>query len=313
MTNEEFATECWYLTGATASGKTGVGVELALLMKAEIISLDSMAIYQGMDIGTAKPTPAEQDQVPHHLLDLIPPNEEFSVARYVEAAQQTVAEIRSRDRNVLFVGGTPLYLKSLLRGIFAGPEADWEFRRQVEDEVLQVGQQALYDRLRQIDPVTAARLHPNDTRRLIRALEVYKLTGQPISHLQMQFEEGRTSDECRVFVLERPLADLHQAIDQRVERMMHLGLVEEVESLLARGQTFGRTARQAVGYREVLDYLDGKCTLAQAAEQMNARTRRFAKRQRTWFRSLSECRSVPVRSDEAPDVVAAEIYRQGMG
>lgn len=304
--------ECWYLTGPTASGKTAVGLELARLMNAEILSLDSMAIFQGMDIGTDKPSAAEQALVPHHLIDLVDPSEEFSVARYLEAAQEKITEVRSRGKQVLFVGGTPLYLKSMLRGLFEGPKADWEFREQVAEEIRRVGQGALHERLLQIDPLSAARLHPNDTRRLIRALEVYKLTGRPISHFQLQFDEGLTADECRVFVLERSVEELHERINQRVEQMMRTGLIDEVRDLQASGVEFGRTAQQAVGYREVLAFLAGECSQDEAMEQMKARTRRFAKRQRTWFRSLSECRPVPVVGDEPSAEIAERIYALGM-
>lgn len=312
MEMAELFRECWYLTGPTASGKTAVGLELARLMNAEILSLDSMAIFRGMDIGTDKPSAAEQGLVPHHLIDLVEPSEEFSVARYLDAAQEKITEIRSRGRQVLFVGGTPLYLKSMLRGLFEGPQADWEFREQVEEEIRRVGQGALHERLQQVDPLSAARLHPNDTRRLVRALEVYKLTGRPISHFQLQFDEGLTPDECRVFVLERSVEELHERINQRVEQMIRSGLIDEVRGLQDQGVEFGRTAQQAVGYREVLALLAGECTQDEAMEQMKARTRRFAKRQRTWFRSLSECRPVPVVGDEPPAEIAERIYALGM-
>ena len=312
MSMSELFRECWYLTGPTASGKTAVGLELARLMNAEILSLDSMAIFKGMDIGTDKPSVAEQALVPHHLIDLVEPGEEFSVARYLDAAQEKITEIRARGRQVLFVGGTPLYLKSMLRGLFEGPQADWEFREQVEEEINRVGQGALHERLQQIDPLSAARLHPNDTRRLIRALEVYKLTGRPISHFQLQFDEALTSDECRVFVLERSVEELHERINQRVEQMLRTGLIEEVRGLLDRGIELGRTAQQAVGYREVLALLAGECSESEAMEQMKIRTRRFAKRQRTWFRSLSECRPVPVVGDEPPAAIAERIYALGL-
>lgn len=303
--------DCWFLTGPTASGKSRVGIELARRLDAEVLSLDSMAIYRHMDIGTAKPTLQERAGIPHYLIDLVEPEEEFSVARYVELAHEKIAEIRSRGREVLFVGGTPLYLKSLLRGIFEGPQADWEFRRQVEEELRTVGQQALYERLAAVDPLSAQRLHPNDTRRLIRALEVYKLTGQPISHLQLQFEEGTPADQCRVFVLQREPSELQERINHRVDAMFDKGLVAEVENYLAQGRQYGRTAQQAVGYREVLDYLAGKLTLDEAREQVKIHTRRFAKRQRTWFRSLVECRMVPITGDPDPAAVAEQIAEQG--
>ncbi len=311
MTPELFALDCWFLTGPTASGKTAIGIELARRLGAEILSLDSMAVYRHMDIGTAKPTADERAQAPHHLIDLVEPEEEFSVARYLEAARAKVAEVRGRGKEVLLVGGTPLYLKALLRGIFEGPQADWQFRQEVEQELQTVGQAALFQRLAHVDPLSAAKLHPNDTRRLIRALEVYKLTGQPISHLQMQFEEGRPPEQCRVFVLQRTVPELHERIDRRVDRMFEQGLVEEVQTYLASGREYGRTAQQAVGYREVLDHLAGKTTLEEAREQVKVRTRRFAKRQRTWFRSLSECRFLPLTGDPDPAELAQQIQTLG--
>jgi tRNA dimethylallyltransferase len=303
--------ECWFLTGATAVGKTGVGIALARQIGAEIISLDSMAIYRGMDIGTAKPTAAERSVVPHHLLDIVDPADEYSVAQYVDDAAAVVAEIRARGREPLFVGGTPLYLKSLLRGLFGGPPADWQLRREIEQELAHVGQSALHERLAQIDPVAAARIHAHDTRRLIRALEVFRATGEPISHQQLQFEDGRPVHECRVFVLRRRREEQHARIECRVEAMIDAGLVDEVRQLLADGRELGRTARQAVGYREVLGYLAGEYEAKEMAERIKARTRRFAKRQGTWFRSLSECRFVDIVGDVDPATVAKSIAVAG--
>jgi tRNA dimethylallyltransferase len=293
------------LTGATATGKTAVAIELARRLDAEIVSLDSMTVYRGMDIGTAKPSPAEQAQVPHHLLDIVDPAEEYSVAQYVEDAAATVAAIRQRGREVLFVGGTPLYLKSLLRGLFEGPPANWNLREQIEEELEAVGQAALHERLQQVDPLAAAAIHPHDTRRMIRALEVFRATGEPLSHQQMQFDDGRRAEECRVFVLRRERKELHQRIEGRVEAMIDVGLVKEVEQLTADGKSLGRTARQAVGYQEALAFLAGEHDRAQMIERIKVRTRRFAKRQGTWFRSLSECRFVDI-AGEADDCEIAE-------
>jgi tRNA dimethylallyltransferase len=301
--------DCWFLTGATATGKTDVGIALAQQIGAEIISLDSMTIYRGMDIGTAKPSPEQQAAVPHHLLDIVEPNVEFSVAQYVDAVAQTVTEIRARGKQPLFVGGTPLYLKSLLRGLFDGPPADWQLREEIEQELEHVGQPALYDRLQQVDPVAASHIHPHDKRRLIRALEVYRATGQPISHQQLQFEDGRPADECRVFVLRRRREELHARIEGRVEAMIECGLVAEVRNLLATGHELGRTARQAVGYREALAHLAGEYDHDEMIARIKARTRRFAKRQGTWFRSLSECTFVDVEGELDPRVVARQIQQ----
>jgi tRNA dimethylallyltransferase len=295
--------DCWFLTGTTASGKTGVGVELAGLIDAEIVSMDSMALYRGMDIGTAKPTARQRRAVPHHLLDTIEPHEQYSVAQYVAAAGGCIDQIKTRGRQVLFVGGTPLYLKGLLRGIFDGPAADWEFRRQLRAEAARHDPGWLHGKLSEVDPASAERLHPNDTRRLVRALEVYEKTGTPISLLQRQFDTGRPAEQCRVFVLNWPRQDLHQRIEQRVDEMFAAGLVDEVRGLyrFSRSengtvpfQNLSRTARKAVGYREVIEHLDGEHTLPETIELVKCHTRRLAKRQATWFRGLSECRFVPI-------------------
>ena len=237
----------WYLTGPTAAGKTAVGLELAKRIEAEIISLDSMALYRGMDVGTAKPTMAERREVPHHLIDILEPSQEFSVAQYLDAAEKTAAEVSSRGKQVLFVGGTALYLKALLRGLFSGPTANWELRRDLEEIARLNGPESLHPKLREVDPVAAAKLHPNDVRRVIRALEVQRTTGQPISHLQQQFEISRLADDCRVFVLEWPREQLEERMRRRVDQMFAAGLIEEVRNQL---KQLSRTASQAVGYRE---------------------------------------------------------------
>jgi tRNA dimethylallyltransferase len=302
---------CWYVTGPTASGKTAVGIELARRLDAEIISLDSMAVYRGMDIGTAKPTAEERADVSHHLIDVVEPRENYSVAQYRDAALRLVAEIKTRGREVLFVGGSPLYLKAMLRGIFEGPPADWPLRRRLMEEARE-DPAALHRRLQAVDATAAARLHPNDTRRLVRALEVFESTGRPISTMQREFETGRHASECRVFVLDWPRAELNERIDRRVEAMFHAGLVDETKRLIDAGKELGRTANQAVGYREVLEHLAGNLDLDATIELVKLRTRQFAKRQLTWFRSLSECRSVPVSKPFDAALVAARVYEQGM-
>ncbi len=282
--------DCWILTGPTASGKTAIGLELAERLDAEILSLDSMAVYRGMDIGTAKPTADDLRRVPHHLLDLIPPSEEFSLSQYVALAHDKVREIRTRNKQPLFVGGTPLYLKALLRGLYPGPPADWEFRRQIEEELQFVDIGELHRRLQLVDPLSAARLHPNDKRRIIRALEVFKLTGRPLSHEQTHFDEPPPDRGLRVVTLSWQRELLHARIENRVEQMFAEGWVEEVRGLLESCGQLGRTAAQAVGYREILEHLQGDIGLPETVERVKIRTRQFARRQDTWFRSLSECR-----------------------
>lgn len=281
-----------------------MGLELAQRLDAEIISLDSMAIYRGMDIGTAKPGANEQAVVPHHLIDIRDPEQEYSVAQYLDDAEAAVRDIRGRGRQVLFVGGTPMWLKCLLRGLFEGPPANWELREQIEREAADLAPGELHKRLAQVDPLAASQIHPNDTRRLIRALEVFRSTGEPISHQQLEFEDARPADQCRVFVLDRPREELHRRIEQRVDRMLTDGLVDEVRTLTADGKQLGRTASQAVGYQEVLSHLAGELDHDAMTERIKIRTRRFAKRQGTWFRSLSECRWVEVGEVEEASNVA---------
>ncbi|MCC6494457.1 MAG: tRNA (adenosine(37)-N6)-dimethylallyltransferase MiaA [Pirellulales bacterium] len=305
------ALDCWFLTGATATGKTHIALALAQRLEAEIVSLDSMAIYRGMDIGTAKPTPSERAVVPHHLIDILDMEEDYSVAQYADAAEAKIAEIRGRGREVLFVGGTPLYLKALLRGLFAGPPANWDLRREIEREVAAVGSEALHARLEQIDPVAASAIHPRDTRRLIRALEVYRATGEPISHQQLQFDDGRPADQCRAFVLRRPRQEQYALINQRVEEMIERGLVDEVRQLTAGQRRLGRTASQAVGYREALDCLAGRVDQPTMVERIKTRTRQFAKRQGAWFRSLSECRFVDIAGEVEIEPLVERILTEG--
>ena len=283
---------CWFLTGPTASGKSAMAMALAEKIDAEIISLDSMAIYREMDIGTAKPAPSDR-MVAHHLLDIRDCTEEFSVAQYLEAAHVCVAEILERGRVPLFVGGTPMYLKVLLRGMFVGPPADWEFRAQVQEQIDLHGNALIHQQLERVDPLSAHKLHPNDIRRVIRALEVYHLTGVPISHQQQQFEDQGASDRRNVFVLSWSRALLHQRIEQRVEQMFDNGFVAEVEALVAKHGSLGRTAAQAVGYQEVLALLQQECSPDEVMEQVKIRTRRFARRQETWFRGFEECIWIP--------------------
>lgn len=307
----QLALKCWFLTGATASGKTKVSLELARILDAEIISLDSMAIYRGMDIGTAKPDSAQRSAVPHHLIDIVDPPESFSVSEYRDSALSKIREIHESGKQVLFVGGTALYLKALLRGLFEGPPADWDFRKEIEQEIENSGAEFLHQRLAMIDPVSAHKLHENDHRRIIRALEVYKQTGKPISHWQMQFDEGRQADQCRVFTIRHDRPVLHQRIEARVEAMFSEGLVDEVRGLLERWSDIGKTASQAVGYREVIDFLSDKMTMEETVERVRVRTRKFARHQETWFRGMSECRILDLESEFDPSELAQEIARVG--
>jgi tRNA dimethylallyltransferase len=294
-----------YLTGPTASGKTAVGVALARRLDAEVIALDSMTLYRGMDVGTAKPTAAEQEGVPHHLIDVLDPWESASVAQYRAWAVEAVAAIEARGRRVLFVGGTALYLKALLRGLFEGPGADPELRRDLEEEAERHGDAALHARLAAVDPAAAARLHPNDRRRVVRALEVAAATGRPLS--AWQTGHGRPASGVAVVALQRPRAELCDRIDRRVVRMFEEGFIAEVERLQAGPRPLGPVAAQGVGYREVIDLLGGRSTRVETIVRVQARTRQFAKRQATWFRGLAEVRPWPVGNDEPAGAIARRL------
>lgn len=284
-----------YLTGPTAVGKTAVGIALAQRLDAEIIALDSMTLYRGMDIGTAKPTVPERAGVPHHLIDVLEPSESASVADYRRWAEAVLIDLRDRGRTALFVGGTPLYLKALLRGLAPVPDADPELRARLDRLP------SPHDELRRLDPETARRLHPNDRRRAIRALEVLERTGTPLSVLQR--EHDRPALGVAVFALDRPRAELHQRIEARVEQMMRDGFLDEVRRLNEAPTPMGPTARQAVGYAEALDLIEGRYPHDEAVRRIQARTRQFAKRQLTWFRALEEVRTWPV----APGVTAEQV------
>jgi tRNA dimethylallyltransferase len=252
-----------------------------------------MTLYRGMDVGTAKPTPEERARVPHHLLDVLDPWESASVAWWLDQAARAVRDIEGRGKVALFVGGTPLYLKALLYGLFDGPPADEALRARLEEEARRDGKAALHQRLAAVDPATAGRLHPNDVRRVVRALEVHELTGRPISAWQTQWEGTalpRPADTC--LCLDLPREDLYRRIDARIVRMVEQGLVEEVRALRRLGRPLGREAAQALGYKELFGYLDGRGTLEEAVREIQTRSRNFAKRQLTWFRHLDGCRLV---------------------
>jgi tRNA dimethylallyltransferase len=305
--SSEVLLKSWVLAGPTAVGKSAVALELAELLQAEIVALDSMTLYRGLDIGTAKPSVADQLRVPHHLLDVIAPHQEFSVAEYLCAAEVACRGILQRGRIPLFVGGTGLYLRSLLRGLFEGPNADWELRHRLEALELAGGAGTLHRRLQEVDPDSAAWLHPNDQRRVIRALEVFELTGTPLSQLQRQAELPPESRPQHVYWLEPPRDWLYERIDRRALQMFDTGLVEEVAALQALPEGLGRTASQALGYKEVLEYLAGRISLPESIELIQTRSRQFAKRQHTWFRNLPECRAVTIQGDESPAELAAHL------
>jgi tRNA dimethylallyltransferase len=286
------------LTGPTASGKSALALDLADKLNAEIISADSMTLYRGMDIGTAKPSTADRARVPHHLIDVFDPWESASVAWWLERAEAAVVDIESRGRTALFVGGTPFYLKALLCGLFPSPPADQDLRRRLEVEAETSGREALHARLTGVDPVSGGRLHPNDVRRVVRALEVWHLTGKPISKWQQQgWWEGNTHrfPPGACLVVDVPRAELYERIDRRVEAMIAAGWVDEVRRLRALPHPLSREAGKALGYREIGEFLDGRQSLIEIVAEVQLRTRQFAKRQLTWFRALPGCEWVDAK------------------
>ena len=245
--------------------------------------------------------------MPHHLIDVLDPWESASVAGYRARALEAVAGIEARGRRALFVGGTALYLKAMLRGLFEGPGADPALRKEFEEEADRLGDAALHARLAAIDPATARRLHPNDRRRVVRALEVAAATGLPLSRLQAEHDVPAPS-RVPVFALDRPRAEVRDRIDRRVVTMFADGLVDEVRGLQSGPRPLGPVATQGVGYREVIDHLEGRIgTLDETIARVQARTRQFAKRQSTWFRGLREVRPWPVGRDEPAEAVAERL------
>jgi tRNA dimethylallyltransferase len=275
------------ILGVTASGKGRLAYGLAEKLGAEILSVDSMKVYRGMDIGTAKPPPAAREAIRHHLIDVVEPSESFSAGLFAELAEKAVEDIKGRGRPVIAVGGTALYIKALLYGLFEGPPADEGVRRRLEAEIRSLGLDEIYQRLWRADPAAAARIHPNDSRRIVRALEVYEKTGCPISRLQQQFDSEGPPAGWRIIGVRRRKEDSSARINARVRAMVEAGLVDEVRALAAGEKTLGRQAAAAIGYAEVIEYLRGRTDLEEAIEKIKINTRRLAKQQRTWFKRFT--------------------------
>ena len=273
------------IAGPTASGKTALAVELAKEYGGEVVSCDSMQVYKRMDIGTAKPSLEERQGIPHHMIDVAEPWEDYSVSRYCQEATAIVEDIVARGKTAIIAGGTGLYMDSLIRGNDFAPFPSTGVRERLEAEADRVGMEALLERLREIDPEAAERLHLSDRKRIIRALEVYLETGETITahNRRTQAVPPRFTPLWLGLDFEQR-AELYDRIDRRVDIMLEMGLVEEIRGLLASGIPEKCTAMQAIGYKEFTDALDGRCTVAQAADLVRRSSRRYAKRQLTWFR-----------------------------
>ena len=271
------------VVGPTASGKTSLAIELAKRLNGEIISADSMQIYKDMSIGTAKPTIEEMQGIPHYLLDFVEPNEDFNVAKYKEMAEEKIEEILSKGKLPIIVGGTGLYIDTLLKGIeFSEVPRDEDYCKELEKKVEQEGVNWLENELRKIDPDSANKIEKNNIRRMIRALEIYKVTGKTKTQLDLESIKG-PKYEYYVFGILWNREELYQRINYRVDVMLELGLIKEVEKIM-QTKGFSKTALQGLGYKEVVNYLDGKITYEEMVEKIKMETRRYAKRQMTWFK-----------------------------
>jgi len=298
------------ILGPTASGKTDAALAAAAAIKGEILSVDSMQVYRGMDVGTAKPSPDERRGIPHHLIDVVAPTEAFTVARFVESADAVIADAASRGVPLVATGGTPLYYKALFEGLFEGPGADEAVRarlRALPDE-------ELARRLSEVDPAASARIHPNDHKRLVRALEVFELTGRPISSFQTAWAEQAWRHRAAWVGLDWDREALNRRINARVKAMIAAGWVDEVRQLLLTYGQLSQTAAEATGYRELIDHVAGKTTLDGAFERIKIATRQLARRQMKWFRRFREVKWI--KGDRPAEVITAEavaLWRQAGG
>lgn len=302
------------ISGPTASGKSDLALKLAQELGGEIICMDSMQIYRRMDIGTAKPTPEEQRIVPHHMLDIVEPVDSYAVADYAEAAESKIAEIAQRGSVPMLVGGTGLYLKALMHGLsLGGAGGDEQLRARLNAEALENGgRERLHRRLAEVDPVSAAKFHHNDVRRVVRALEVYELTGQPIS-AQKQEQQERPFDVLPL-AIDMPRDVLYRRLEKRVHLMMEQGLLQEVSSLLSSGVTADMQSMQGIGYKELIPVVNGSEKMENAVRQIVLNTRHYAKRQGTWLRTESKTVWITEENEKRFDAAMNHIdaFRKGL-
>jgi len=295
------------IIGPTASGKGKVSLYIAEKIGGEIISCDSMKVYKCMDIGTAKPSAEARANVPHYCLDLAEPHEPFSTDVWLKHAENAIRDIDSRGKKPILSGGTALYLKALREGLFEGPSADLEMREKLKAEAKEKGNEFLHKRLKKVDPESAGRIEVNDIRRIVRAIEVFELTGKPISEHQKEWGRPRTDYDMKLYGIRWPREILRERIAERVNRMFENGLVEEVKRI-HEGSGLGRESSQALGYKELIDFLEGRSTEDEARENLITRTRQFAKRQMTWFRKM-DIEWFDVTTDETAETLAERILK----
>jgi tRNA dimethylallyltransferase len=301
-------TKIVFLVGPTAIGKTEISVALARKINAEIISCDSMQVYKGMDTITSKPTLLLRKIIPHHLISIVSPDKEYCVFRYYKEVCRKIKEIQKRSKIPLVVGGSGLYMSILIDGIFQSASPDKVIRNRLYRQAKELGGEYLYNRLKNIDPKAALKIHPHDTKRIIRALEVFETTTQPISKLQKQRKGLSEEYEIKIFGLNRERHKLYQRIEKRVDRMFAQGLVSEIKRLLK--LKLSKTARCAIGLKEIKGYLDGLYDLEEAKCLIKRNTRLYAKRQLTWFRKDRRIDWLEIRDKEKPTLVANRIFKK---
>jgi len=278
------------ILGPTAVGKSELAIELAQELGFEIVNADSMQIYHGMDIGSAKPSLKERSLVTHHLIDIKNPDEEFSAAQFKEEARNSIVSLAQEGKRALVVGGTGFYIRALTKGLFPAPGADMKLRREFKKKEKSQGKWYLYKELEKADPEAALRIHPNDTFRIIRALEVFYLTGKPISQQQKKHQFKHSYFNLLKIGIMRDRKEIYTRIEQRVDKMINDGLVDEVKHLLKRGYSPTIKPFQSLGYKQILSYLQGDVSLDEAVKLIKRNTKRYGKRQLTWFRKDSEIR-----------------------
>jgi len=294
------------ILGVTASGKGRLAFDLAESPGAEIISIDSMKVYRRMDIGTAKPPQEARRGIRYHLIDIVEPSDSFSVGAFRDAALGAMEQIKGRGKKIIAVGGTALYIKALLYGLFEGPGSDKQLRAELQERAESQGLAELYQELMKIDPIAAERINPNDSKRIIRALEVQKITCKPISSFQRQWDNSDATDDWTIIGLRREKAEESRRINSRVKNMIAAGLVDEVKSILAEEKPLSKQARCAIGYAEIIEYLKGQVELEDAIELIKKNTRRLAKNQRTWFKTFKNVHWLDVEPEETAEEI---LYR----
>ena len=295
------------ICGPTASGKTKLGIKLAKKINGEIVSCDSMQIYKDMDIGTAKPTKTEQNEAKHYLIDFVSPDKRYSVAEYKNDAENVIDKIIKDNKTPIIVGGTGLYLNSLIYGIdYPDIKTDLNYRKELEEKVNKDGLEEIYKEAKIIDPIAVEKISKNDKKRILRILEIYHSTGKTKTELEKESRKNGIKYDYRIFVLNMPRCELYERINKRVDIMIKEGLIEEVKKIISKYKEFP-TAMQGLGYKEVVEFLENKITKEEMIEKIKMETRRYAKRQITWFKSYKEATWLDSNNTNNVDIILEDI------